>query len=101
MPIGAMLSRLALLLAASFRTRVYADYGIGMLPLIFAAAIGAVLWASADHASTARGVVVLGLIMAGSAPSIVSYFSDGLSFDYRPAYARIRAEQPGMPVLTW
>ncbi len=101
MAIGAVVCGFALLFAASLRTGVYADYGIGMLPLIFAAAIGAVLWASADHASAGRGVVVLALIMVGSAPSIVSFFSDGLRFDYRPAYARIKAEQPGIPVFAW
>lgn len=101
MTIGAVVGGFALLFAASFRTGVYADYGIGMLPLIFAAAAGAVLWAANDHASGTRSAVVLAIIVAGGAPSIVSYFSDGLRFDYRPAYARIKTEQPGIPVFAW
>jgi hypothetical protein len=101
MTLGSVVIGFVLLFAASFRTGVFADYGIGMLPLILASAAGAVLWATENHHSVGRSIAVLALIVAGGAPSIVSYFTDGLRFDYRPAYARIAAEQPRIPVFAW
>src|SRR6185437_5771802 len=48
-----------------------------------------------------QAATVLALILAGSAASVVSYFSDGMRFDYRPAYARIARDSSHLAVLGW
>jgi hypothetical protein len=43
----------------------------------------------------------MALILVGSAPSIVSYLSDGMRFDYRPAYRQIELDRAGIAVMGW
>lgn len=97
-------SMLLALFALSFRTSIYADYGVSALPLAIVAAAAAIEWIARQVAERQRSVAaaaVLGIIAAAMLPSVVSHLSDGTRFDYRPAFARIRATSPGTPVLTW
>lgn len=91
----------ALLVAASFRTGVYADYGIASLPLVLVAVAGLVDRVAARLADAGpRFALAAGLALAGStAPEAVSYLSDGSRFDYRPAFDLIRRLGPDRPVL--
>jgi mannosyltransferase len=91
------------LFVLSFRTDVYADYAVGMLPVTFVAAGGAVqlLYERLRSGRAAGAVLLLAVGVAGGLPSTVSYLSDGSRFDYRPAFARITREAPQRPVLTW
>jgi 4-amino-4-deoxy-L-arabinose transferase-like glycosyltransferase len=96
------LSTVGLLLLASTRTDVYADYGMALLPLVFVAAGGLFQWVVAPLG--ARAVPWLAaaaiVLVAGVAPSTVSHLRDGTRFDYRPAFAHIRAAAPTVAVLT-
>ncbi len=86
---------LTLLLAASFTTAVYSDYGFPILPLVFVTIGGAVQrLAEAVHGRGARSVpaAALAVLVAGTLPSTLSHLSDGSRHDPRPAYARIAAE---------
>jgi hypothetical protein len=91
------------LFVLSFRTDVYADYAVGMLPIAFVAAGGAVqlLYERLRRGGAAGAALVLLVTVAGGLPSTVSYLSDGSRFDYRPAFDRINREGPQLPVLTW
>ena len=98
--VGGMLLALFIL---SFKTAIYADYGVSALPLIFVAAAGLVTWisqAATTQQRTAVTVTVMTLITVAVLPALVSHLSDGTRFDYRPAYARISRDAPGATVLT-
>jgi hypothetical protein len=103
MAIGAVAVTLLLLFAMSFRTDVYADYAIGMLPIAFIAAGGAIEWVTTRLTSGRwpTALVLAGVVAAGGIPSTISYLIDGSRFDYRPAFARIARENAAAPVLTW
>jgi len=95
---------LVALFVLSFRTAIYADYGISALPLVFLAAGGLVQWAAGNSEAGRRLSVAAALtavIVVGALPSLVSHLSDGTRFDYRPAYERIAREAPQTSVLTW
>lgn len=88
----------------SFRTAIYADYGISALPLVLVSAAGLVQWiANAVIPERQGGVValLLALLVIGVLPSALSYLSDGTRFDYRPAFAQIAAHGPQDAVFTW
>jgi len=90
------------LFIASFYTGVYADYGIGMLPITFIAAAGfVVLIAGAPELSASVTLAATFVFGAAVAPSTASYLADGTRFDYRGAYARIERDAPSLAVLTW
>jgi hypothetical protein len=105
MAVGGIGVGLLVLLATSLRTDVYVDYGMALLPLLVVSCGGLVqLWAARPDGSGTRWSVAASggfVLAAGLLPSVVSYLSDGMRFDYRPAYARIQAEAPGAVVLTW
>ncbi len=91
------------LLALSFFTSVYADYGIAALPLVFVTSAAVVQWiADGIELPRRRGAVaaVVALLVVGVLPSTLSHLSDGTRFDYRPAFARIAADPPEA-VLAW
>jgi hypothetical protein len=91
---------LAVILAASFRTNVYADYATPMLPLVFVSAGVLVALAAAPLPRPGLSAAIATLVLAaGVLPSTVSHLLDGTRFDYRPAYARIAADAPQVAVL--
>jgi len=94
---------LLLLVALSFRTDVYADYGMGMLPLVFVAsgALVARITERFQPAGAAATAAAAALWIVLLLPSTVSELSTGTRFDYRPAFRQIRAQAPGVTVLTW
>lgn len=89
-----------LLLLASTRTDVYADYGVSMLPLGIAAVVLLVCEGGLKAGRLAVGIT--GVLLAGMLPASVSQLSDGMRFDYRPAYSAIASQQQfARPVLAW
>lgn len=86
-----------LLMAASTRTDVYADYGVAMLPLLFVSA-GALAQRVRGRGATA---VLAALLGAAVLPGAASHLSDGTRFDYRPAFRHVAREAPGRLVVTW
>jgi hypothetical protein len=93
----------ALLLAASTRTDVYADYAIAMLPLLFVSA-GALAQLAADRLRAGAGAataLLAALLGAAVLPGVLSHLSDGTRFDYRPAFRHVQRAAPGRLVLTW
>jgi hypothetical protein len=101
MTVGAGLSTCLLLLIASMRTGVYADYGIGMLPLLVLCVAALTERFDPGVGRMTGTLIVLALVVGAGAPSIVSFLSDGLRFDYRPAYNQIAAQDAGATVLGW
>lgn len=91
------------LFVLSFKTAIYADYGIAALPLVLVAAAFPLEWITeGGEPARARAAAwaLAAIVLSGVLPSAVSYLSDGTRFDYRPAYARITAVSPTTPVLT-
>ncbi len=87
-------------LLASTRTDVYADYGVSMLPLGIAAVVLLVCEGGLKAGRLAVGIT--GVLLAGMLPAPVSQLSDGMRFDYRPAYSAIASQQQfARPVLAW
>lgn len=85
-----------LLLLASFRTDVYADYGTSMLPLLFAGAAG-LLHRLQERAGLARGGVLIGgtlVLLVAMVPGSVSHLIDGTRFHYPPAFEHVAASDP-------
>lgn len=100
---GSVLTLVALF-ALSFRTAIYADYGIAALPLLLVAAAypTALLAGSGDQMTASAGSAVLTWILViGVLPSTVSHLSDGTRFDYRPAFNQINRTAPDIEVLAW
>jgi len=95
---GGALGAAILLFSASIITDVYADYGMALLP--FAFSLGGILVseladaASGSFSRIATAGITLLLILGGVLPSTVSHLLDGTRFDYRPAFASIRAVAP-------
>lgn len=94
---------LAALLTSSLKTDVYADYAMGMLPLVFVTVGGAAqrIGDRLPVRPAAYTVAAVFLIAAGMLPSTVSHMLDGTRFDYRPAFAHIQQEGPSHLVLGW
>lgn len=92
------------LVALSFSTAIYADYGVPALPLLLLAAAYPIGWL-AEHLSPARAsagsAAVAWILVIGILPSTASHLSDGTRFDYRPALRVINAEAPSIEVLSW
>lgn len=95
---------LVALFVLSFRTAIYADYGIAALPLVLVAAAFPVAWL-AEHlpaSISSLGVnSVTWILVVGILPSTASHLSDGTRFDYRPALSQINATAPSVEVLAW
>jgi uncharacterized membrane protein len=91
------------LFVLSFKTAIYADYGIAALPLVLVAAASTIQWIAESVAQQTRTAVlwtVTALVVVAMLPSTVSHLSDGTRFDYRGAYARIEREAPSVAVFT-
>lgn len=100
---GAAVSTLAFLVVASTRTDVYFTHAMAIVPLAFVS-IGGLVEAGSQRLTLARVPfgVVAGAILAGSVvPDVLSQWSDGSRFDYRPAYRAISSTAPEVLVLTW
>jgi predicted membrane-bound mannosyltransferase len=97
---GGILSMVGLLFLAGTRTAVYADYGTAALPLVFLAA-GAAVELAAVRIDGRAGWAFAAVVIAGLAPQTVSHLRDGTRFDFRPAHAAIRAEDPAAAVVAW
>jgi hypothetical protein len=96
------LGTLVILLTASFVTNVYADYAVTMLPLVFVSAAGLITLLS-ERVRSEQPVFASAiglLLLAGVLPSLASQLSDGMRFDFRPAFRYIRETAPSVPVLT-
>jgi hypothetical protein len=90
-----------LLFVSSFSTGVFADYGIGSLPLVFVTVGGAVQRIAEAVPGRMSGWVTGGataVLAIGAAPGTLSHLSDGSRYDYRPAYATISRLAPDRPV---
>jgi hypothetical protein len=98
--LGGAFAGATLLLLASTRTNVYADYGAAMLPLAFGAVAGVVLLPGTGRPGAVAGLLAFILTMGGL-PETISQLSDGMRFDYRPAFQRISAAGPDRPALVW
>ena len=101
--LGSVFTLLALFVL-SFRTAIYADYGVAALPLVIAAAAFPVAWLAESlpsAAATPRVATVAWILTIGILPSTASHLSDGTRFDYRPALAKIDASAPSIEVLAW
>jgi hypothetical protein len=84
------------LMAASLRTDVYADYAMAALPLAFLG-VGAGVQRLAEGVDLEGWWVTAGLaalLLAGVLPGTVSHLSDGTRFDYRPAYRWLLEHAP-------
>lgn len=82
------LSSVAFLLIAGSKTRIYVDYGMSMLPLVFVSAGALVerlapLFGKDDRIFS---LAIVSVLVAGVLPGTVSHLIDGTRFDYRPAY---------------
>ncbi|HTT28258.1 MAG TPA: glycosyltransferase family 39 protein [Solirubrobacteraceae bacterium] len=98
-----VLTGVTLLLFAGLRTGVYADYAISMLPLLYLVIAGAVArlgetmaWGGSGFAVAASSVLVAAVL-----PGLISNLSDGMRFDYRPAYRYVQERGGGRLVLGW
>jgi hypothetical protein len=92
---------LALLLGSSFFTGVYADYGIGLLPLAFVAVGGSVQRLTEPLPEVLRPWAVggaAGALALSAATGALSHLRDGSRFDYRSAYEWIVRVAPDRPV---
>jgi hypothetical protein len=101
--VGAMTTGCALLLAASFRTDVYPDYGISMLPFFLVSAGGG-LAVVAERFRERSPLVAIGgalVLAAGILPGTVSHVIGGSRFDPRPAFRVIERVDPGRMTLSW
>lgn len=101
--IGSIFTMVALFVL-SFRTAIYADYGVAALPLVLVAAAFPVSWL-AEHldpqfASWGSGALAW-ILVVGILPSTASHMSDGTRFDYRPALNQINSTAPSIEVLAW
>jgi hypothetical protein len=94
----------AILLRYSRTHEIYADYATASLPLVFVSA-GAFAQLCGEAAAGARRLALTWgsalVIAAGMLPSTVSHLSDGMRYDYRPAFRRIAADAPDRLVVTW
>jgi hypothetical protein len=95
---------LAALLLAATRTAVYADYAVAMLPLAFVSAgglVGMMVEGMAPRRATTTAAAATAVICAAVLPATASHLAGGTRFDYRPAFAYLRAHAGGAPVMAW
>jgi 4-amino-4-deoxy-L-arabinose transferase-like glycosyltransferase len=92
-------SAFVILFLASFKTAVYADYGISALPLAYVCIGGLVQRSSERLSGSVPWVVAAAILVVGVLPGTVSHLIDGTRFDYRPAHEAIRALGPDRPVF--
>ena len=100
---GSVFTMVALFLL-SFRTAIYADYGIAALPLVLIVAAYPIVWLGENLpavSSTVGVTAVAWILIVGILPSTASHLSDGTRFDYRPALRQINATDPSIEVLVW
>jgi hypothetical protein len=77
-------------------------YVSAAFPLVLGAAGALVTGFGATPAGERRAAVALLLVLAAAlSPSTVSQLADGSRFDYRPALAHIRKQDPGGTVVIW
>lgn len=103
MTIGGCGAAIVLLMAASTRTDVYADYAVAMLPLLFVSA-GALAQLAGERMRAGAGwaaAVLAALLGAAVLPGTASHLSDGTRFDYRPAFGHVAGAAPERLVVTW
>jgi uncharacterized membrane protein len=92
-----------LLLLASLRKSVFADYAMAALPLIYVSAGGAIQRVAERLGSGAR-VFVAGAVLTLAAavlPGTVSHMIDGTRFDYRGAYRYVERVGGDQLVVAW
>lgn len=102
MALAASVTGITILFTLSFRTGVYADYGISMLPLAFVSIGGAIQRVGDRMPKAQRRWAIAGLTAAlaiGSGPGVVSHLSDGSRYDYRAAYRVIERLGPEYAVF--
>jgi hypothetical protein len=95
---------LVALFILSFRTAIYADYGVAALPLVIVAAAYPIAWLRERLPTTVAALgagAVAWILIVGILPSSLSHLSDGTRFDYRPALRQINATDPAIEVLAW
>jgi hypothetical protein len=98
--VGGTITGTGLLLLASLRTDVYADYGVSLLPLGIGAATCILLLPGISRVGPVA--CALSLVLASAmAPEMVSQLSDGMRYDYRAAFTHIERHGLDRPVLTW
>jgi hypothetical protein len=91
------------MMIAAFRTDVYADYATAMLPLVFVSA-GGLVQMGVERMASGRALAAwaaTAVLCAAVLPATVSHISSGTRYDYRPAFAYLRAHAAGARVLTW
>ena len=95
-------STAVLMVLASTKTDVYADYAAPMLPLVFvtAAVPVSVLATECGALGRASSIGLLLILVGAVTPSVASHLVDGTRFDYRPLYDYVRGSDPDSPVFT-
>jgi len=95
-------SGVSLLLWAGLRNGIYADYGMAMLPLLYLTVGGAIARTSENMGwGGAWAVVATAVLVAGALPGTLSNLSDGMRFDYRPAYQYLQQAGAGRLAIGW
>ena len=92
-----------LLLVASLRKSVFADYGMAALPLIYVSAGGAIQRV-AERLGLGTRVFVAGAVLTLTAavlPGTVSHMLDGTRFDYRGVYRYVERVGGDHLVVAW
>ncbi len=93
-----------LLVVASFRTGVYADYGISILPLVFVTIAGLAARLATNIEGAVGSIVPVGgaaLMISAMLPGVVSHHSDGSRHDYRSSLRYIQEHGPDELVVGW
>lgn len=98
--VGGMLSGTILLFLASTRTDVYADYGVSMLPLGLGIAACVVLLPGLTRPGPIA-CALAAILIAATSPEMVSQLSNGMRYDYRPAFRVIEQASVPRPALVW
>lgn len=101
--LGALVSITTLIVGGTLRfLPVSVLYVSAAFPLLIGAA-GALpsCLGTSPPAQRRAAIALLFVLVAGLAPSTVSHLKDGSRFDYRPALARVEAEDPGGTVVLW
>jgi 4-amino-4-deoxy-L-arabinose transferase-like glycosyltransferase len=100
--VGCSAAALFLFVSARF-SAVSAPYFTAAQPLLFVCAGATVHYAVGDGRPR-RGWLAAALacaFAAGMAPVTVSHLADGTRYDYRPAFAHVRATAPELAVVVW
>lgn len=97
--LGGILSTMVLLQAAALVTNTYADYAIGMLPLILVGGGALVQQMTGQPGRAWQAAAATAVLLAAVLPQTVSHLADGTRFDFRPAFQTITRTAPQTPVL--